>query len=349
MIEEEDIYTYRPLPWMSKSTVISEKFCPYLFFLRYIRGMDIGVSLAAKTGVNMHMVCEKFFEKIDIPALERIPIIYNEQIENSRVFNFMLNTAMELIPIESRKYITYQNILTNFALIEAVHWIELNRRFEENREKVLKYFIPMYLEKYVEAKNVLLYGTLDRKNRVLDGKREVFEIYDYKTGHVPRSVTRGLQYSDNEFSWDLPSDKMFELHFYVLLDILNRGFTLAPEIINYLMLPQFFTKDSPLPKLAYYFYDKHGVGYKFQKDYRVGIIYLNGDIPYVPKKLAGKRSMGAVFRRINSLRGKMYRKEPFLKQPNYYICRNCSISDKCLSEQEMELLGLGRDNPTTNV
>jgi len=135
MIEEEDIYTYRPLPWMSKSTVISEKFCPYLFFLRYIRGMDIGVSLAAKTGVNMHMVCEKFFEKIDIPALERIPIIYNEQIENSRVFNFMLNTAMELIPIESRKYITYQNILTNFALIEAVHWIELNRRFEENREK----------------------------------------------------------------------------------------------------------------------------------------------------------------------------------------------------------------------
>jgi len=349
MNEEKDIYTYRPLPWMSKSTIIAQKFCQYLFFLRYIRGMDIGVSLAAKTGINMHMVCEKFFGKLKIVELEKIPIVYNEPIENSRVFNFMLNTAMEIIPVESRGYTTYNNILTNFALMEAVHWIDLNQRFNEKRDKVLKYFLPMYLEKYIEAKNVLLYGTVDRKNRILDGKREIFEMYDYKTGHVPKSVTRGLKYSDNEFSWELPTDKMFELHFYIMLDIINRGFSYAPEIVDYIMKPEFFKKDEPLPKLDFYFYDKHNKGYKFQSDYRVGIIYLNGDIPYVPKKLAGKRSMGAVFKRINNLRGKMYRKEPFLKQPNYYICRNCSISDRCLSEQEMELLGLGTDTPTISL
>jgi len=353
-LQDEDIYTYRPLPWMSKSTIIAQKFCAYLFFLRYIRGMDIGVSLAAETGINMHMVCEKFFKFLKIPELERIPIIYNEPVENSRVFQFFVKTAMEIIPIESRKYTVYQNILKNLALIETVHWIDLNQQFNEKRDKVLKYFIPVYLEKYIERKEVLLYGTVDRKNRMLlveskKKQKDIFEMYDYKTGHVPKAVTRGLKHSDNEFSWELPTDKMFELHFYILLDILNRGFTIHQDILDYLMKPANFKKNQPIPKLDFYFFDKHNEGYKFQDDYRVGIIYLNGDIPYVPKKRAGKRSMGAVFKRINGLRGKIYRKEPFLKEPNYYICRNCSISDRCLSEQEMELLGLGTDTPTINL
>ena len=60
MIIEEDIYTYMKWPWLSKSSVISDDFCEWLFFLRYIQGIDTGVGLSAKTGTNKHAVVAKF-------------------------------------------------------------------------------------------------------------------------------------------------------------------------------------------------------------------------------------------------------------------------------------------------
>ena len=338
---EEDIYTYRPWPWLSKSAIISDDFCEWLFKLRYIDNIDTGVGLSAKTGTNMHVTVAKFFDVLDIQQLTKIPINYEEPITDSRVFHFFMKTVFEIIPEDSRDYQVYKTILTNFAVMEADHWIGLNEEHNGNIGKVLKYFIPSSLEKYTEVYDVMLYGTLDRRNKYYTPKKDFTEIYDYKTGHVPKEVKKGLKDIGNEFSWYLPTNKMFELHFYVLLDICRRGYKIHPDIIDYITNPVNFYPDAPVPKVDSYFLNAKGEPYNFTKDYRVGIIYLGDKIgPLVPKKKSGKRSMTAVFRRINNIRGKVHRNHPWQKQINYWKCKNCSITQQCLSELEMDEMQL---------
>lgn len=338
---EEDIYTYMAWPWMSKSAVISDDFCEWLFKLRYLDGIDIEVGLSAKTGTNMHATVAKFFEFLDIKELAKIPINYEEPLEDSRIYNFFLKTAMEIIPPDSREYMTYKIILSNFALMEADHWISLNEEFNGNITKVLKYFTPTMLEKFIRVDDVMLYGTIDRKNLYHGKKQDYLEIYDYKTGHVPKVVKMGMKDIGDEFSWILPTNKMFELHFYIMLDICNRGYKIHPDLVDYITNPNNFYEGSKLPRVKSHFIDKDGKPYNFTKHYHVGIIYLGDSLgPFVPKKRANKRSMNAVFRRINKLKTKVYTNYAFQKDVNYWKCKNCTIIEQCLNEIEMDGIGI---------
>lgn len=344
---EEDIYTYRPWPWMSKSSVLSDDFCEWLFYLRYIKKIETGVGLSAHTGTNMHAVMAIFFDRIDISELVKIPINYEEPIEQSRIFNYMLKTIFELVPIDSREYKPYRTSLTNFCLIEADHWISLNEEFNGNFTEVYKYWMPTIIEKYLEHKDVNLYGTLDRKSMHHTPKKTFHEVYDYKTGHVPKQIKRGLKDPDDEFSWSMPTNKMFELHFYVMLDICRRGFRINQRLIDFITKEENFRDDVEMPKVKNHFLDSKGNGYDFTKDYRVGIIFTGSvDGPYVPKKKANKRSMTAVFRRINKLKTKVYQNHAWSKDVNFFKCKNCSIIKECLDELEMVAMGF---EPETTV
>lgn len=338
---EEDIYTYRLWPWLSKSTIISDDFCEWLFYLRYIKRIDVPVGLSAKTGTNMHATVAKFFEVIDIQQLTKIPINYEELLEESRIYNFIKKTVFEIIPVDSREYTSYKTILTNFALMEADHWISLNEQFKGNISKVLKYFMPASVEKFIQIPYVSIYGTLDRRTWFYTPDRDINEIYDYKTGHTPKDVKRGLKDVGNEFSWTLPTNKMFELHFYVILDMHRRGLKIHPELVDYITKEDNFYDKAPVPVVNSHFVDSNGDPHDFTKDYHVGIIYLGDKLgPFVPKKKANKRSMSAAFRRINHLRGKVYRNHAWQKMVNYWKCKNCSITEQCLNEIEMSEMGL---------
>lgn len=345
MTIDEDIYTYRKLPWVSKSTILGYRFCGHLFYLRYFVGTDFGANLKAETGTNMHVLYEKFFDVLDYDDLFNIVIDYTQEIgEDNKIYQYFYNILMEMIPVDSRSFTPYQTMCKNFALLEADHWITLNRENQENRGKVLKYFMPLAKEKYVECPSIQIFGTIDRKSIWSNGKEYII-LYDYKTGYIPNDVKKGKRSSDN-FSWTLPTKKNFELHFYIILDMCGSGYKLHPEIIDYCMNPKKFYEGSELPKLKYYFLDKDDKPVNPKDLYRAGIIYTGGEKPWVPKKYPNKRSFASVFRWINKIRTVIHNDGPFNKEPSYWKCRECNevVREKCLSEEEKKMLFWGNDD-----
>lgn len=355
---EEDIYTFRPLPWMSKSAILGHRFCEWSFYRGYILGEDTVTSKKAATGTNMHVVMSAWFKRdkkrkigLDVIELSKIPIDYEEYIIDTRVYHYMLKTLNEFLPQDSRNYTPYSIVLRNFALIEAEHWILLNEKFNGNIPRVLKYFIPNTVEKYIEDPDTMLYGTLDRKNKAYRKSKDLIEILDYKTGHVPKMVKDCSREVVEDYRWDLPSNKSFELHFYLMLDLLNRGYTLHPDIVAFMTETKYFVAepDFNISKVKPYFYTPEGKPYKFTDDYRIGIIFLGDkEGPYVAKKKSARVSMKSVFKAVNHLRGKIYRQEGYNKEPNFFKCRECSMVQECLDAVEKDLMGFEDETKQTD-
>jgi len=341
---ETDIYTYRRLPWLSKSTILGYRFCQYLFDLRYNKGQDYGVNIKAETGTNMHVLYKKFFDEIDYKILESFVLSYIQNIEETEVFKYFFKIMMELIPVESRAFKPYQTMVKNFAMLEADHWITLNREYKENRSSVLKYFLTLAREKYNECPVLQIFGTIDRKALWGNGK-DVIILYDYKTGHIPNDVKKGKKTEDN-FSWTIPTKRSFELHFYLILEMCAAGYSIHPDIVDFCTKDKWFYKDAKIPKVDNYFFNKQGDAIKPRDFYRVGIIYTGGDQPYVPKKYPAKRSFESVFKWINKIRTVIKMNGPFNKEPTYWKCRECNdvVRDECLNEQEKKMIFWGSDN-----
>ena len=344
MTLDEDIYTYRILPWLSKSTILGYRFCQYLFDLRYNKGKDYGVSIKAETGTNMHVLYEQFFNIIEYSILEKFVLDYTDEIANTPVYKYFFKIMMELIPVDSRSFKPYRIMVNNFAMLEADHWITLNREYKENRSTVLKYFIPLAREKYKECPVLQIFGTIDRKALWGNGK-DVIILYDYKTGHIPADVKKGKKSEDN-FSWTIPTKKSFELHFYLILEMCAAGYSIHPEIVEFCTNERWFYKEAEIPKVKNYFFNREGKAIKVRDLYRVGIIYTGGDQPYVPKKYPHKKSFKSVFEWINKIRTVIKNNGPFNKEPTYWKCRECNdvVRDECLNEQEKKMIFWGSDN-----
>jgi len=338
---EEDIYTYRKLPWMSKSTILGYRFCQHLFMLRYIQGVSHGVGISAETGTNMHVIYAKFFETLDYEKVKKIVVNYTEDLENTKIYKYFFKHMMEMIPPTSRTFEPYQIRVKNFALLETAHWIELNRKYKENFNKIMKFFVPLMMEKYLECDPLMIFGTVDRKG-IYEDDDKLQVIYDYKTGHVPKDVKKGTKTND-PFSWTLATTKSFELHYYMVLEMFRRGFTLDPEIVAFCTEEKYFYSGVKFPDVKNYFYDSKGDPVNPRDYYRLGIIYTGGDEPWVPKKYPNKRSLKSVFVWINKIRTILTNDGPFNKEPTYWKCRNCNedVQKECLNEQEHAMIFWG--------
>lgn len=338
---EKDIYTYRILPWISKSSVLGYRFCAHLFDLRYNEGMDFGASLVAETGTNMHVLYVRFFENMNYDELLKKVINYTQDLEETEVYKFFFKHLIEMIPLDSRGFEPYQVRVANFVLLETAHWIELNRKYKENFNTVRKFFEPIFMEKYLECEPLMIFGTVDRKSYwEVDDSIQV--LYDYKTGHVPKDVKKGTKTND-PFSWILPTTKSFELHFYLILEMYRRGFTIDPAIIEFCTNDKFFNNDAEFPEVDSIFYDSKGKEVNPRDYFRVGIIYTGGEEPWVPKKYPNKRSLKSVFKWINKIRTIMKNEGPYNKEPSYWKCRNCNetVMNKCLDELERKAIFWG--------
>jgi len=335
---EEDIYTYRTLPWLSKSTILGYRFCQYLFDLRYNKGIDAGVSVKAETGTNIHVLYDKFFDIVDYDELKKIVINHKKELINTRVYHYFYKLLMEMIPVDSRAYKPYQWMIRNFALLEADHWISLNLKYPDNYIDIQNYFIPIAKEKYSECPSLMIFGTVDRINNYEEGNLRI--IYDYKTGRVPVDVRKGPKSSDI-FSWKLPPKKSFELHYYLILAMTQRGFTIHPDIVAFCTQEEYFKEGVKVPKVDSYFFNSQGEPVKAKEYYRLGMIFSGDEKqPYVPKKEPIKRSLTAVFKWINFLRYIIKNKGPFNKEPNFWKCRECNetVRERCLTEEESKMI-----------
>lgn len=352
---EEDIYTYHKLPWMSKSNILGYRFCSHLFKLRYIEGVDTGHQISAETGTNMHVIYNKFFDYLDYDEVKKIVINYTDELENTKIYKYFFKQAMELMPVESRGYEPYQIRIKNFVLLETAHWIELSRKYKENYNKILKFFIPKFRERFLDCEPLMIFGSIDRKN-ILEENDSIQIIYDYKTGNVPADVKKGTKNSD-PYSWTLPTKRNFELHFYLVLEMYRRGFILDPKLIEFCTNEKYFYEDVEFPDIKSYFYekklDKRGneklVPVDPRKYYRLGIIYSGNNEPWVPKKYPNKKSLKSVFVWINKLRTVLYNNGPYIKNPDYWTCKNCNeeIMHKCLNEKEHEMIFWGGNNESS--
>jgi len=348
---EEDIYTYRKLPWMSKSSILGYRFCAYLFNLRYNKGRDMGVQISAETGTNMHVLYVKFFELMDYDELVKINIDYTEDIVDTRVYEYFFKHLIEMIPANSRSFEPYQIRVANFALLEAAHWIELSRKYKESYNKIRKYFEPLMMERYLECEPLLIFGTLDRKNKWEEDDK-IGILYDYKTGHVPKDVKKGTK-DNNPFSWTIPTNKSFELHFYLILVMHRRGFIIDPALIEFCTNDKWFYEGVELPDVKSVFYERKIVKGREKivpvnprDHYRIGIIYTGNTEPWVPKKLPNTRSLKSVFVWINKIRRIIKDEGPYNKEPSYWKCRNCNetVQKDCLNELERKTIFWGEAN-----
>jgi len=339
MTEDIDIYTYRTLPWLSKSALNGFDFCERLFKFRYIDKIDAPLSLEGHTGVNLHLLYAKFFKILNYPELAKIPIDYTKNIEDTTIYHYIYSTAMEMIPPDSRTYNPYRILVGNFSLIEAAHWIDLNRKYKEAYSTVLKFFIPREIESYAECKELMLYGTRDRVDNHED-EDKIRIIYDYKTHNVPIAVREQRGYDPGDsYSWKLPVKQNRELHFYIILDMAKRGFKIDPELIQYCTNERYFGTEPPNTK--HYFYDKEGKPVDFRDLYRIGIIYTGDDNrPYVPKKKPHVGSMRSVFKWINKLRTVIFNGGPYNKKISYFKCKYCPefLQNICLDEAERKFI-----------
>lgn len=337
MTLDKDIYTYREFPWISKSKILAYRFCPHLFDLRYNKGIDMGVSLKGESGLNLHALYAKFFRVIDFQKLQKIPIDYTKPIKESPIYDFFYKTMMEMIPLPSRKWEPYQLMTKSFCLAETAHWIDLNQYYQENISKVLKYFIPSMLEKYIECPQIKVFGTIDRGHRKHD-ENDMLVVLDYKTGHVPADIKRGIQKVGDPYSWKLNYKKNFELHFYLLLYMCHRGYKIDPAITQYVN-KELYT-GAKFPAVKDYFMKTNGDPFDFTKEFIVSIFYTGEGEVYIPQKRPTKRSMRTVFIWINKIRTIRKNEGPYNKEPQYWKCRECNeaIRDQCLTEVEKEMI-----------
>lgn len=341
-----DIYSYRLFPWISKSHVLSYRFCQRGFWYRYLKKEDLVDTVKLSTGVNMHKIFAEFFGRIDYQKLKSIRIEYRKQLDRTRVYDLIYRTAMEKIPSESRDFKPYMFNVRNFSLLQTSHWIELNKKFGEEYSKVIKFFVPKMIEEYKEYEKTQMFGTID-VGYLWEEDEKVTIIYDYKTGRVPVEILeeRGVKAGD-PFSWGLPPKKNFELHFYIFLDMCSRGYELAKPLVDFCTKEENFNRDAKVPKVRSYFYDKTGAPVDFEKLYRTGIIYTGfEERPFVPKRRPTKASMRTVFSWVNRIRTVLKENGPFLKKPSFFQCRHCNdaIREKCLTEEEKNLFNIDED------
>jgi len=342
-------------PWHSKSKIGEDGYCKFQYFDKYIAKNKKPKARSSIEGSNMHMVFANFFfdlKKEDI--LKYIDVEATIRIKNHPLKRFIYESCMLYVKPSERGNPFYKNIIDNFATIETERFIQICNRIS-NRKDIFRYFKPLKTEQRWEIDSIKWFGTLDRIDIWIapNGAKKIV-IIDYKTGNIPSKILPGPKNPLNQFSWELPSTRMKELHFYAIMYLIKAGWRLSPEVIEYLTDPKwwFHTKEGKTYaeckeiKKAYIktlntrkanrwkMYNDENRELK-QGDIIVCIYYLGGDKPYKVMKEFNYKSYGAAIVHSNDLRSRDYN-EIFVDHPSYvfdeFVCENykrCSRVQEC--------------------
>lgn len=347
-------YKKMPFPWVAKSKIKARDYCDYSFYLKYIKKEKQVRREEAVEGTNLHMVFANFYKHLKPEHVFRDK--YLDQTVDIRYHpmrNFIYEASMRFVKPNHRHWGKYKNIISNFATIETRRWLRLNTLLT-NKDEIFECFKPIAVELRLEHEPTHLFGTIDRINiEVMPDKTKKIAIYDYKTGTVPKGI-RSHKDMGKMFDWELRSDLMKEIHFYGLLYLLNSGWNLSDEVMEFLNDESwwYIKKDNMSYKQAVKDKGKYltslGKKYKLFKegkllkkgDILVGFYFLNGDNGYRPIKEYNYATHKSVLSSVNDLRSVMHNRY-FVKHPKFVydkdICgyKNCHRIPLCEKEAEM--------------
>lgn len=143
---------------MSKSKVLLYSQCPRKFQFRHILKIPEPMHPAARIGIDVHDICDKFFDKIDL--------------NTKNAEEHFVQVIKQMTPIDAcEKMILY---LTNFCNYEI-------KRFNEMEDKTN--YIPKFREVEFNMKEHNIKGFVDRIDKTPEG----YVLLDYKTG-VPKNM-----------------------------------------------------------------------------------------------------------------------------------------------------------------
>lgn len=336
-------YKDMPFPWVSKSKIKTRAFCGYSFWLQYIKHEKRMKRADAVEGTNMHMVFAKFFQEI-----QQKHMFKNEfcdvltPIQRHPLRRFIYETCMRWVKPDQRKFDKYKNILRNFATIETKRWLYLNVELRGRRDEIFSLFKPLHIEKRLNNELTHMFGTIDRVNiELLPDHNKKICVYDYKTGNVPISVQRHVSDTLRPYDWKLPPASMLEIHFYGLLYLLEAGWQLSDEVLDFINNPDWWyvKKDGKSYKQTLADKKKYltslGKKYKIfkpgkvfkQGDILVGYYFLNGEKAYKPIKEFNYSSYKTVLANINDLRTIQYNNY-YVKHPRYIFNKDVCVNFK---------------------
>lgn len=136
---------------LSKSACHAYENCPYRFLLQFIRDVPFEKTEALLKGTYWHDLLYELYDKVDMKAIE-----LSGNVEE-----------------EYRAHLPDDEITDNFIRIENERlqsYIEMDR---------VELFWPVLLEQYLEDREIMFFGTLDRLDKQQDGS---YVVIDYKTG-----------------------------------------------------------------------------------------------------------------------------------------------------------------------
>ena len=347
-------YVNLPFPWHSKSKLGEDGYCKFQYWDRYIMKHIRKRERPSVEGTNMHTVFSMFFG--DLKDEEILPFVDAEsttRIKNHPIRRFIYERCMLYVKPSERGYPFFKNIIRNFAMVETERFIQLCNRLTTKKD-IVRFFKPLKVEQRFEIPLIKWFGTRDRVDIWIapNGAKKIV-IIDYKTGNIPTAIRKGPKNPLDQFSWALSSPKMKELHFYGISFLMQAGWQLSPEVIDYLTNPEwwFHTKEgktleeSKEIKKEYLksLNTKKNNRWKMYKDGRelkqgdilLSIYYLGGDKPYKVMKEFNYKSYRAAIVHSNDLRSRDYN-EIFVDHPSYvfdeFICENykkCTRIEEC--------------------
>lgn len=355
-------YVDKPFPWVSKSKIGSLDYCRYSFWLERIKNKKDRPRESAIEGTNMHMVVAAFFKYL------KPEHVFKDKFTDARTKleihpfrKFIYEGCMRFVKPEQRGWGKYKNVLNNFATVECKRWLYLNTILHD-KDKIFKYFKPLFIEKRLEHEGTYQFGTIDRINyAVMPDESVKIEIIDYKTGSTPKAV---MNYKDNTgkmFDCKLPSRFMKEIHFYGLLYLLMTGWQLHDKVIEFLNDKEMWyvkkddmsyketkkAKSKYLTELKKNFkstkqdYKLFKEGRELKKgDILVGYYFLGGDKGYHVTKEYGYPSHKSAILAINDYRTVIHNKffvtnPEIVYSPDGCMYKNCHRITKCEEEIRM--------------
>lgn len=383
--ETVDHYRFRPLPWVSKSKIMSWRFCKYAFFLDNILEleavpMDNVMKKKQITGTDMHLVVALFWKEVKerdlVEDLMRMPLELD--YKNSRIFWAIYSLCQEIMPKEARVVKEFAIILSNFAQLQVENWIWISQNIGTNKKDYEKYWIPIYVELYLEDPNMKYHGTIDvvYNNPNYKNDKRPYIVLDYKTGHVPKSVR---DYK-GEGAVSLPTSKLMELHFYAWM-MANAKKPKYKKVRMCTAIRRPHMEEDNLvddyeecggevildPDDGHWKCSKCGSDYgdfegnvpeehekqvgmenvfpeiKSFKDVKIGMIFLGYDKPYVAPKTPNAKTMSNVHRDAGLLRKDWEEfgddEDKWERDVNDFKCPKCMQGGTCTERRMAEIIG----------